>query len=152
IAPQLVAYLMSFVTLGIFWNGQQVQFNQFARGNRHLAWIHIVFLFGVSVMPFSTRLLAEFIDYRTALAVYWLNILFLGAALYASWRYAMRAGLVRKETTAEAARAVERRILIAQGLYAFGAALCLIDTSLSIGFIALVQLQFAVAPRWLSRF
>jgi len=43
--------------------------------------------------------------------------------------------------------AIRRRIVVAHALYAFGAALCLIDTRLSIGFIVLVQLNFAIAPR-----
>jgi hypothetical protein len=33
---------------------QQAQLNHFARANRHLTWIHMAFLFAVSVMPFST--------------------------------------------------------------------------------------------------
>jgi len=36
--------------------------------------------------------------------------------------------------------------VIAQGLYAFGASLCWINTYVSIGFIVLVQLYYAFAP------
>ena len=36
---------------------------------------------------------------------------------------------------------------MAQGLYAFGACLCLFNTYVSIAFIILVQLNFALAPR-----
>jgi hypothetical protein len=41
-----------------------------------------------------------------------------------------------------------RRILIAQSLYAFGALLCIFNTYWSIGFIVLVQLNYAIAPRF----
>ena len=51
---------MSFMTLGIFWNGQQTQLNHFARGNRDIAWIHLAFLACITFMPFSTQLLADF--------------------------------------------------------------------------------------------
>jgi uncharacterized membrane protein len=151
--PQFVTYLMSFLTLAIFWSGQQAQLNRFARTDRHLTWIHMAFLFAVSVMPFSTRLLAEFINYRTALLCYWGNILMLGIVLYLSWRYASLAGLVKDDTSAEVRNAVERRILGAQALYGLGALLCLVNNYASIAFIFLVQLNFAVAPRirWLSR-
>jgi uncharacterized membrane protein len=151
--PQFVAYLMSFLTLAIFWNGQQAQLDRFDRSNRHLTWIHMAYLFAVSIMPFSTRLLADFINYRTALLCYWGNILLLGVVLYWSWRYASRAGLLKSETSAEVRKAVERRILGAQALYALGESLCLINNYASITFIVLVQLNFAVAPRipWLSR-
>ncbi|MGD0620799.1 MAG: hypothetical protein ABSB67_24500 [Bryobacteraceae bacterium] len=39
------------------------------------------------------------------------------------------------------------RILVAQALYAVGAAMCLVNTYVSIGFIVFVQLNFAIAPR-----
>jgi uncharacterized membrane protein len=151
--PQFTTYLMSFLTLAIFWNGQQAQLNNFAQANRHLTWIHMAFLFAVSVMPFSTRLLAEFINYRAALLCYWANIFLLGVTLYLSWLYASRARLVKDETPDNVRKAVESRILGAQALYALGAALCIVSTYASIAFIVLVQLNFAVAPRirWLSR-
>jgi len=145
--PQLISYVMSFMTLGIFWNGQQSQLNSFTHSDRHLSWIHIAFLFLVSVMPFSTRLLAEFISYRTVLVAYWANILLLGAVLFVSWRYARRAGLLQEEITYQKQCAMERRIVVAQALYAFGACLCLVNTYLSIAFIVLVQLNFTLAPR-----
>ena len=145
--PQLISYVMSFMTLGIFWNGQQAQLNAFTRSDRHLSWIHIAFLFAVSLMPFSTRLLAGFFDYRTVLIAYWGNILLLGTVLFISWRYARRAGLLQERITHEIQCAMERRIVVAQALYAFGAGLCVINTYVSIGFIVLVQLCFAIAPR-----
>jgi uncharacterized membrane protein len=99
------------------------------------------------MMPFSTSLMAEFIEFQTALLVYWLNVLALGAMLFATWRYAKHAGLVQAEVTADIDRSVERRIIIAQALYAFGALLCVVSTYWSIGFIIAVQLNYVIAPR-----
>lgn len=42
------------------------------------------FLLVVSLMPFSTSLLASNITYRVALIEYWLNIFLLGAVLFVS--------------------------------------------------------------------
>jgi uncharacterized membrane protein len=147
LAPRLVMYLMSFLTLGIFWVGQQTQLNHLASSNIRLSWIHIVFLFFVTITPFSTALLAEFISYRIALIVYWLNILLLGSTLYISWGCAVRSKLVKDDIPQEVPAAVCRRIVIAQSLYAFGALLCIISTRWSIGFIVMVQLYYALAPR-----
>jgi uncharacterized membrane protein len=149
LSPRLVPYLMSFLTLGIFWVAQQTQLAQFKRSNRDLAWIHLGFLLSVSLIPFSTGLLAEFLTYRIALLVYWANILLLGFWLYVGWRYGARGGLLRDEARGDVSRATERRILIAQGLYALGALLCIINTYFSIAFIVLVQLNFVLAPRFL---
>lgn len=147
LAPRLLMYILSFITLGIFWVGQQTQLNHLSRSDRSLSWIHIAFLFFISVMPFSTTLLAGFTEYRLALLAYWANILLIGASLYASWVCATGSGLVREDLPAQVSTAIKRRILIAQALYAFGALLCVFDTYWSIGFIVLVEANYAVAPR-----
>jgi uncharacterized membrane protein len=147
LSPRLVMYMMSFMTLGIFWVGQQTQLNHLERSNRNLSWIHVGFLFFVTITPFSTALLASFTTYRIALIAYWLNILCLGFALYVSWGYATRARLVKNDIAPEVPTAVCRRIVIAQALYALGALLCIISTRWSIAFIVVVQLYYAVAPR-----
>lgn len=148
LSPRLLIFLMSVMTLGIFWIGQQTQLNQFARADRNVAWIHIAFLCAVSLTPFSTALLAEYIHYRTALLVYWFNILLLGLPLYWSWSYATRARLLADDVPAEIHPAVVRRIVIAQSLYAGGAALCFLNTYYSIAAIVLVQVNYAIAPRF----
>jgi uncharacterized membrane protein len=147
LGPQWITYAMSFLTLGIFWAGQQTQLNHIGEGTRDLTWIHLGFLFAITLVPLSTRLLAEFIHSRVALGIYWLNILVPGAMLYWSWTYATHAALVKTDTPDQVRRGICRRILIAQSLYAAGAALCFINTWLSIAAIVLVQLNYAVAPR-----
>lgn len=148
LAPRLIVFLMSVMTNGIFWVGQQTQLNHFARADRNLAWIHIAFLCAVSLTPFSTSLLAEFIHYRTALLVYWSNIVLLGLTLYWSWSYATRHQLLTDDVPPEIHTAVVRRIVIAQTLYACGAAVCFLGTYYSIAAIVLVQVNYAIAPRF----
>ena len=153
LGPQWIAYGMSFLTLGILWAGQQTQLNYIDEGTRDLTWIHLGFLFAITFLPLSTRLLASFITYRAALGVYWLNIFAAGAMLYWSWAHASHAGLIKPDTPEEVRGSICRRIAIAQSLYAAGAALCVIDTWVSIGAILAVQLNYAVAPRlwWRER-
>ena len=151
LSPHLLTYFMSFMTLGIFWVGQQTQLNHFARSNRNLAWIHLGFLLAVTLTPFSTKLLAQFPN-RISLVVYWLNILLLGIMLFASWRYGFRAGLLKEEATPEVRAAAQRRIFVAQALYTFAALLAVavpnvITTYVSIAFIVLVQLNYVIAPK-----
>ena len=151
LAPRLLMFAMSVLTLGIFWVGQQTQLNHLERSDRSLSWIHIAFLGVVSLVPFSTALLAEFTAYRTALLVYWLNILLLGLTLYFSWTCALDNQLLKPDISCDVHSAIQRRILIAQALYAFGALLCVIGTYWSIAFIVAVQLNYAFAPHLPSR-
>jgi hypothetical protein len=82
---------------------------------------------------------------------YWLNLVLLGAMLWASVRYAWRAGLMKEHVTAELRRAHDRRILTYQALYAVGAALCVVSTYPSIVFIVVLQLNSVLAPRLTRR-
>jgi uncharacterized membrane protein len=138
---------MSFLTLGIFWVGQQTQLESFTRSTRELTWIHLAFLLAVTLMPFSTSLLAGDISYRVSMGVYWLNLLALGVALFASLRYADRARLMSDQTTAEMRSAMKRRIVVYQCLYAFATLACLVNTYVAIGLLIVFQLNAAIAPR-----
>jgi uncharacterized membrane protein len=146
-APRLMPWLLSLMTLGIFWVGQQTGLNQLERSNRDLTWLHFVFLAVVTVLPFSTRLLADFFTYRTAFVIYWANIFLLGAGLYATWAYAEWAKLIRKDAHGEISQAIRRRIVIAQSLYGVGAVAGLFNVTLGIVLIILIQLNYAIAPR-----
>jgi len=145
--PGVVTYVMSFLTLGIFWVGQQTQLSQLERTDRDYTWINLAFLLFVTLVPFSTSLLASFYQSRVALVEYWLNILVLGALILAAAEYAARARLFNQENQQTIMRAVRRRVYIAQSLYFLATSLCLIDTRLSIGLIVLIQLNYAIAPR-----
>lgn len=147
LGPSVLTFLTGFLTLGMFWVGQQTQLNHLATSDRSLTWIHLAFLTAVALMPFSTALLSQYITYRFAVVVYWLNLLLLGIVLLVGWRYAVGAGLIREETPTEVGVAIERRIVVVQFLYAAGALLCLTNNYVSIVFIVLVQLNSAVAPR-----
>ncbi|HEX3485514.1 MAG TPA: TMEM175 family protein [Micropepsaceae bacterium] len=148
VAPRLIPFVMSFMTLGIFWVGQQTQHDALSHTDRSYTWFHIGFLMAVCLLPFSTALLAEFLSFRFALLVYWANLLLLGLLLLAGWYRAKWFGLIRKDAPLDIDSAFIRRVVVAQALYAFGAALCVFSTWWSIGFIFAVQINYVIAPRF----
>jgi uncharacterized membrane protein len=144
--PAIVTYFMSFMTLGIFWVGQQTQLSEVERATRAYTWIHLVFLLTVTMVPFTTGLLARFHWSRIALFVYWLNILVMGTMLLVGAEYAGRSGLFPRERAPTLLRLVRRRVYGAQLLYIVGLLLSIFDTHWSIAFIVAIQLNFAIAP------
>jgi uncharacterized membrane protein len=146
LTPEFMTFFLSVVTLGIFWIGQQAILNSTHHGDRNFSWINLAFLASVSLIPFATRLLTDFFTYRAGILIYWLNLVSLGGLLYAAWRYAHHANLLREETSDEIRCAIERRILRGQGLYALGALLCLWDNRASLVFIVCAQIYFVAGP------
>ncbi len=155
LAPHVLVYTMSFMTLGIFWLGQGTQLSRLARSDRNFMWIHLVFLFSVTLVPFSTALLANYYWLKVALVEYWLNIVVLGATLFAGLLYGLHANLFKEEGKHEMSYLMRGRILIAQALYAVATLLCVVfPTWVSIALIFLIQLNYVLAPRipFLHRF
>lgn len=146
IAPKFLTYLLGFVTLGIFWVGHSTQFKFIHHTDRHLTWLSIFFWMFVSVIPFSTALLSEFIRFKLAVGVYWLNILLVGLTLYLHWNYAVRHKLVDAALDIQPIdAAMKHRIRTAQAMYAMAAALCWLNTYFSVAVMILIQLNYAFA-------
>lgn len=145
ILPNLLAFLLSFMTLGIFWTGHTTQFHYIEKSDRNLNWISVFFLMFVSLLPFTTSVLSAHINNKVALGLYWLNILALGIMLYVHWSYAVKKGFLSGEENerAIANRAIRNRIIQAQTFYCIGAALCFISVYLSIFIIIVIQLNYA---------
>ena len=146
LAPKLLTYLLSFMTLGIFWTAHSSQFHFIVKSDRNFNWINLSFLLFVTITPFTTAFLSEYITFKFAVAIYWLNLFLLGIMLFRILNYADKHGYFKSGTTEknEIKKAMIRRGVLAQSLYAFGALLCFISTYLSITVLILIQLYFVL--------
>ena len=142
IGPKLLSYFLSFLTLGIFWTGHTTQFTYIARTDRLLNWFTILFLMFVSLLPFTTAFLSEHISFRLAIGLYWLNLFFIGTFLLTNWIYAWKKGYILDTLPEpeEINKAIRKRIITAQLLYAAGALLCFFNNYVSIFAIVFTQL------------
>lgn len=146
LAPKLISYFLSFMTLGIYWAAHSTQFHYITRSDRHLSWINLFFLLSVSVIPFTTAFLSEYIHFKFAVFLYWFNLISLGLMLAINWNYAVRKEFVTTDsaTLQAVGRAIKRRIIEAQTLYTFGALLCIWNAYISIGTLIAIQLRYAL--------
>jgi len=148
LSPTLLTYFLSFITVGIFWTGQSVAFHYIKKSDRNVYWINLFFLLLISLIPFTTAFLSAHIEFRFAIAVYWLNLLLLGIIILINWHYVDKHSFlcVSGAEKTKVVKAIKRRVLIAQALYASGALLSLISPYLSLVVFCIVQLNYALAP------
>jgi len=145
LTPKLLTYFLSFMTLGIFWTAHASQFHFIEKSDRNFNWINLSFLVFVTIMPFTTAFLSEYINFKFAVFIYWLNLFLLGIMLARVLGYADRHDFFKNGTEKnEIKKAMMRRGILAQVLYALGALLCLVDTYLSITVLVLIQLYFVL--------
>ncbi|MFE7798046.1 TMEM175 family protein [Nocardia sp. NPDC057440] len=57
--PSYVAYLASFLTIGVIWMNHHAFFSRVRHVDHVLRWWNLMLLLGVSVLPFPTMVLAE---------------------------------------------------------------------------------------------
>ena len=151
LGPPAATWLLSMMTLGIFWLGQQAQLSQLKDADRNLSWLHFLFLAIITAVPFTTRLLASYFDFRLAFTIYWLNILLCGIGLYLTWGYAERARLTGEDPPGAISKAIRRRIVRAQGLYFIGLLAGMVNPIFGIVIILFVETSYALGLKWTDR-
>ena len=86
--PKVVSYIISFAVAGVFWIGHHTELRYMTHTNHQHLWINILFLFTISVLPFSAALLGIHYHYQLPVVIYGLNMIAASLALYLNWWYA----------------------------------------------------------------
>jgi uncharacterized membrane protein len=144
---KFTSYFLGFITLGLFWLAQNTQLHFIKNSDKIYSWYNILFLSLISLLPFTTAFLSEFYLLKSSFLMYWINLLLPGIVLVLSFNYAQNNKLISDEYLPEfksIKKAYFDRIKYAQFFYFIGIILCFIDYRLSLGFIFLVQLNFAI--------
>jgi len=91
--PSYFALVFSFVMIGIYWSQHHYVFKLYRNTDHLFNLLHLLFLLSISVLPFPTRVLADYIesepDRATGIALYTLALLFPAATWFATWIYAV---------------------------------------------------------------
>ncbi len=83
--PHLIAYIMSFVVLGILWVNHHHFFHQVAHTDRKLPWLNLHLLFWMSLIPLPTAFIGEHYQKPEATAFYGF-VMFMTAVAFALMR------------------------------------------------------------------
>jgi uncharacterized membrane protein len=119
--PEYLAYLVSFATIGAIWMAHSAVTEYLEEVDPTILRINLLLLFFVSLLPFTTRLLAENFEVedaeRIAVTIYGLNLLFASLVLSGMWQWARHAGLVDAVSRDEEVRFLNRRLAPGLGGY-----------------------------------
>jgi uncharacterized membrane protein len=145
--PDYLAYVTSFITIGIIWMNHHHTVSLIARTDRTMLFLNNLLLLTIAFLPFPTKLVGDFLrhDGERAAALAYAGTLVVMAALHQFWwQYARRnRRLIAVETPDSALRAVDRAYL--PGLPMYGAVFVVAFFSP----LAAVLLTFAIAAFYL---
>lgn len=90
--PKFLSYSISFLVISVYWVSHHMYF-QFVRGTNEVQlWTNLIFLFFLSLIPFSADLIGGHPGFRAAGIIYGLNLTAACSALLFNWWYASRRG------------------------------------------------------------
>lgn len=101
----LLAWVISFLLVGMYWVWHRDLFVRVRAVNRDLVWLNLIFLLPVSLIPFAAAMLGEYHDEPIALHLY--GVVLIAASLARVWMYQYvnkRPELLWEPTTARARR------------------------------------------------
>jgi uncharacterized membrane protein len=88
--PEFLSYFVTFLMLGFMWSVHYYQFSRIRRSDSVLAWINIIFLMFMSLLPFSTSLLGQHINEQVPVFIYGSNFIACMLFRYLQWTYATK--------------------------------------------------------------
>jgi uncharacterized membrane protein len=96
--PHFYSYAMTFILAGVFWLFHHFTYHFIRHTTRALLWMNIIFLMFVSLLPFSTHFMADFMRQPVALMFYFGNQTVLALLLRVQWIYARQTGILEIKT------------------------------------------------------
>ena len=147
--PVYVAYVLSFLQVGVVWANHHTMFHHIRRSDHVLLVCNLLLLLCVAVLPFTTALLAEYArageaELRLAALIYSAALAGAGIFFSAIWQHALRAGLVDARADPHRLYALGWHWQLVPLFYGAAFGLAYVDPYLTVGMYMLLLIYYAL--------
>jgi TMEM175 potassium channel family protein len=149
--PSYLAYVTSFLTIGVIWVNHHVLFDLIDHVDRTLLFLNTLLLLVVAFTPFPTRLIAEFLrepqNEETAALVYGVTFVVMSVMFQLLWRW-MSTGrrLIRPDVPQAVIDDITRAYLPGIPIYAGATLVALASPLASVVLYLAIALFYALPP------
>ena len=145
--PAFLAYLISFLTIGIIWVNHHALVRNIAVVDRTLLFLNLMLLLFVVLIPFATGTMAEYLtsggqDAKVAMALYGGVFEAMGLSFAAIFGWTLREGRAHRAVPRYARRAAWWRFTIGNLVYALAIAVAFVNALASLVIIGLVAVYY----------
>jgi uncharacterized membrane protein len=149
--PSYLAFLTSFATIGIMWINHHRMFKAVKRVDHGLLVLNTLLLLGISVVPFPTALLSEYLgkpDDKIAALVYCGVMIAIAIFFNVLWRYIAdpRRKLMDHQMNQQTINDVNSQYIYGPLMYVLAFLLAFISAGLSFGLCTVLAI-FYILPR-----
>jgi uncharacterized membrane protein len=147
----LLSYVISFYVIANFWLIHHRVFRQLTGQRESLAWWNFVFLFTISIMPFTSDLIGEYPENPLAVSVFALNLLLASLSTQVVLEVGRRTGLATPDADPRAARAGVVRAVGTSVVIVVSIGLAWVNTDVAKFCWLLIAVVPVVTDRWMRR-
>lgn len=143
ILPKLAGFLISFVTVAIFWVNHHHFFHPIEKSNGALMWYNNHLLFWLAVVPFVTAFLGDYPTQPVIVALYGF-VLFMAALAFTLMIHFVffKSMLLPESVTPQVRKMQFKRSWIGVGLYGASVLLAFVHPYISLSIFVIVPLYY----------
>jgi uncharacterized membrane protein len=150
--PSYVAFILSFVVIGIMWVSHHSMFERIQNVDRRLLFLNLLLLMGIAFLPFPTALLARYLQQggenaKFAAATYSATMMIIGLFFVLMWHHLYRnPELLVEGIGVERAHTAMVRSFVGPIVYGLSIGLAFISPEACFVVYAGIALYFAAGP------
>lgn len=154
--PNALAYVISFIAIGIMWLSHHTMFHRLARVDHSVLVLNLVLLLCIVVLPFTTSVLSSYLDVPgqgVLAAVLYAGSFLVTSSLFFALQYHLlkrRPHLLREAPDPVQTRSILRRGLISIPVYVLAAAAALVSLYLTLGICMALGLFYLLSTAGLG--
>jgi uncharacterized membrane protein len=152
--PSYVAYMVSFLTIGIIWVNHHAIFRLFAGADRTMLFLNVLFLMVVAFIPFSTEVVADNVrdagSRRAAALLYGCNMILLAVGFVVLWVYGSRR-LLREDSDRREVAGITRSFIPGIPIYLLGTLLAFVSPIASLLVFAALACFYVLSSSLFAR-
>jgi uncharacterized membrane protein len=148
-APVLLAYVLSFVYLGIYWNNHHHMLSAVSRVSGSVLWANLHLLFWLSLIPFVTEWISEENFARIPTGAYGVVLLLAAVAYWILQNRLLQAQGPDRRLSAAVGRDVKGKL--SPALYVAGILLTFVSRWVGLAVYVIVALMWLVPDRRVER-
>ena len=150
--PSYIAFIISFVVIGIMWVSHHSMFERIATVDRRLLFLNLMLLLGIAFLPFPTALLATYVqdgghNASISAAIYSGTMCLIGVFFYFMWVHLeRRPHLLVEGITIEQIRRAEQKSLVGPIVYGLSIGVAFISAWACFVIYGMIAIYFARGP------
>lgn len=154
--PNALAYVISFIAIGIMWLSHHTKFHRLARVDHSVLVLNLVLLLCIVVLPFTTSVLSSYLDVPgqgVLAAVLYAGSFLVTSSLFFALQYHLlkrRPHLLREAPDPVQTRSILRRGLVSIPVYVLAAAAALVSPYLTLGICMALGLFYLLSTAGLG--